>query len=301
MKKEFEEFEDLTAKIFSILVGKGHTVERDIKLEGPDGPRQIDVLIESNFGPLSVRTMVECKDTNRKITITDLDQLHSKRTDVSADVAVLVSRKGFTKKAVSKAKRLGIKLYTAHEAMSKKWGFEIDIPVVIEELTPKFSIYMEVYLNKGNTLSKNLTINEIPIIEKFYEVWNNDKLNSEVNGAEVLDYLGISQPFYLKDVKTQENLLIDDIDFKVSLERLYYLGNLRDLGNSLLLDNIMNGEKDVIFDMEKIKNYRKSFAMYEVYADLPVNGLVTVRCTSKEIMQISKIKGSIDIKKIPDT
>lgn len=66
------EFEELIEHVLRVLTAgePDVTVERDVKLLGADGPRQIDVVIRSAVGPFPLTTIVECKDYGRKVDVT---------------------------------------------------------------------------------------------------------------------------------------------------------------------------------------------------------------------------------------
>ncbi len=100
-----DEFERLAERIFKIMTaGPGVTVERDVQMPGADGPRQVDVLVRSSVGPIELTTIIECRDSKRKLNLTSVDGFHSKMQDALASKRVLVSRKGFSSKATQKAK-----------------------------------------------------------------------------------------------------------------------------------------------------------------------------------------------------
>ena len=85
-------------------------------IQGPDGSREIDVLIEGTAAGQRRRIQIECKDYNpksRPIGIGTIDALESKHRDLGVDVSLLCSNAGFSAEAVSKAKRVGIGLVGA--------------------------------------------------------------------------------------------------------------------------------------------------------------------------------------------
>ncbi|MDO8971924.1 MAG: restriction endonuclease, partial [Saprospiraceae bacterium] len=140
--KEGLKFEHLATEVFTILCKdrEFEKVEHNVFLDGPDGPRQIDVLISGSVGPFEVKTIIECKDYDNNVNVIAVDALYSKLLDVNAQKAVLVARKGFTSGAKKKAKRLGISLCTIHSMDQEKWKFEIEIPILITECAcEKFS------------------------------------------------------------------------------------------------------------------------------------------------------------------
>lgn len=86
-----EKFEQLTAEIFKALTARNEfeSVSKNVKLPGPDGDREIDVLITGKVGPFAVKTIVEYKDYKKKVNVQVVDALHSKMVDVCANKAVL--------------------------------------------------------------------------------------------------------------------------------------------------------------------------------------------------------------------
>ncbi|HYV39628.1 MAG TPA: restriction endonuclease [Gemmataceae bacterium] len=84
------------------------TVEVGVWIDGPDGRRDLDVVIRckrSDFPPV---VFIECKDWNRPIGIAFIDALDSKRRDLGASIAMICSNSGFTAEALHKAARVGI-------------------------------------------------------------------------------------------------------------------------------------------------------------------------------------------------
>lgn len=266
--KDFEKFEDLTAKIYNLLGKQGYEVKRNVKLPGPDGDRQIDILIEGKLGPIDVRTIIECKDYKSLINVTKVDELHSKMQDVKAHVAILVARKGFTKGAVKKAKRLGIKLNTVHQAVTQKWNFDIDIPIVIEELTPDIRFSMNLTLDEGHSVrTDTVVINDIDIMEGFSNCWNVDL--EPCPDKDWLSEMGVIAPYYVRDPKNGQIYSITDLSLKVEVVTKYFFGNLKELKNSFLLKEIIEKKNTVIFDVKELGNYKNIFSPHNSLAQLP--------------------------------
>jgi hypothetical protein len=79
--------------------------------EGPDGQREIDVIVEGAVGGVARKVQIECRDYNnegRPIGIGAIDALESKHRDLGMDVSFLCSNAGFSKDAIRKAQRVGI-------------------------------------------------------------------------------------------------------------------------------------------------------------------------------------------------
>jgi hypothetical protein len=103
-------YEELTEKVFKILYATHGNAEilRDVMMEGIDGPRQIDVLIKVVIADITHNIIIECRDFNKRLSITHIDGFESKMKDVRANLGILVSPKGFAKSAITKAKRYPI-------------------------------------------------------------------------------------------------------------------------------------------------------------------------------------------------
>jgi DNA-binding XRE family transcriptional regulator len=120
--KKGREFELLTEDIFLKLRNdeRFEQVERNVIINGPDGPREIDVLLTTESFGIKIRTVVECKDFKTKVGVGIIDSIVSKMQDVGASKGIVVSRSGFSSQAIAKAKRNGLSLFTAHEAILGK-------------------------------------------------------------------------------------------------------------------------------------------------------------------------------------
>lgn len=88
--------------------------------EGPDGRRDMDVVIEGTLNGKNIKTVIECKDYDKvktgNVGIEIVDALDSKRHDLDCDFAVICSNSGFTKPAISKGKRKNIGLISILKA-----------------------------------------------------------------------------------------------------------------------------------------------------------------------------------------
>jgi Restriction endonuclease len=66
------------------------SVELDVKLSGPEGPRQIDVLLRYDVENKELLTIVECRDYAKRLDIKQIEEFHSKLMDFDAK-GVLIS------------------------------------------------------------------------------------------------------------------------------------------------------------------------------------------------------------------
>ncbi len=131
MTKAGNAYQELAA-----LVAKALDPEADIQtgqwIEGPDGDREVDVAVRGTVDGAPHFIHIECKDWKRPVDIQAIDNLDSKRHDLSADAAILYSNSGFTKNALRKAERVGIDAVSAIAA-----GNQLVRPVIERELVAK--------------------------------------------------------------------------------------------------------------------------------------------------------------------
>jgi hypothetical protein len=100
-------------------------------VDGPDGRRDMDVLITGKIDQKNYRILIECKDYDPQKTgpvdIGVVDGLDSKRRDLDVNGAMICSNSGFTEGAIRKAKRVNIGLVSILKANDPQ------VKVVIQE------------------------------------------------------------------------------------------------------------------------------------------------------------------------
>jgi len=127
MPKRTNEYQELVALIERALSGKGAKVTQsaEVKVDGLETLREIDVLIEDNVGTYQVRIAVEARDTKRKVDLSAFDKFlgqYRGECRVLVDKHVLVARAGFTKGVIEKAAKTDVELLTLAEAKGKDWS-----------------------------------------------------------------------------------------------------------------------------------------------------------------------------------
>jgi hypothetical protein len=280
---ESVEFEKLTAEIFSILRNNPsyETVIHNTTLQGKDGPRQIDILLIGKIGPLEILTIIECKDYNKNIDVTTVDALHSKMEDVNAHKAVLVARKGFSKQAIRKSKRLGITLCTAYKAQSEKWEIPIELPVVIEEITPLLKPAFTLITDKQLILDNKalFAINDINILSEFKNDWNNDSIainNKNIDELYEWQPKNIIPPFFIRNT-SNEIIFIKDVSFHYTLLKTYYFGYLNKLNNTKAIQFIIEDNINLLYNISDLINYKSNFMKYNSLKAIPNNKAFMLR------------------------
>lgn len=253
-------FEKLAESIFNKLVKNPlyEKVEHNVKLKGADGDRQIDVLVSSESVGVKFLTIIECRDFHRKLSISNIDGFHSKLLDVNANKGIIISRKGFSTKAIAKAKRLGISLCTADETENDSWQSAIDLPILLEELClQEFNIKATHYPGLIGKLSKEsiLEINGINILELINEKWMKAEFNIESkSGFQKLNFPELREPLLSKTIEGIEfNFKSMEITGKVRAK--FYRTSISKLEGTQILENLTEGKKYIFIDVNSLKKF----------------------------------------------
>lgn len=124
--KKWKVFERLVARLYVINmendVGDTATIIWNDKIPeiNSSRPRQVDVSIRFKRGFHTYLTVVECRNTNSPIEVSDVEAFVEKIRKIGADKGVMVSLKGFQAGAVEAARQGKIDLFVLMEEV-KKW------------------------------------------------------------------------------------------------------------------------------------------------------------------------------------
>jgi hypothetical protein len=126
VSKKGKGFERVVAEVVKAM-DPWATVRQGEWVVGPDGRREMDVVVSGTADGQERTVLIECKDFHPRRTgpvgIGYVDALESKRHDVRVDVALMCSNAGFTKDAIRKAKRVGIGLISVMRKGDKRIRF----------------------------------------------------------------------------------------------------------------------------------------------------------------------------------
>ncbi|MEW8626987.1 MAG: restriction endonuclease [Candidatus Thiodiazotropha sp.] len=294
--KQGKQFERLTEKIFCQLVKNPEyeNVEHDVLLDGKDGARQIDVLITAQVAGIELKTIVECKDYKGKVSIGEIDKLHSVIQDVNANKGVVVSSNGFSSKAINKAKRLGISLYTAHEALSEKWKIDIEIPILVIEISSvEINPSLEGQILKEITFHETAIfhVNDVYVLEVFAEHFNGlspDELMSLKQTGNVYYPPVLEHPLFIRDSRGGK-IAIDDYSIVFNINRKYYFGYLNEQNDVLAIKDIIENGLKVMFKPDVILDYKTTFTEVQEN-EIPSVGEIKVACQAKLLIDESQVQ-----------
>jgi hypothetical protein len=122
MPARSNEFQQLIRDIERQLNTTARVTESLMLADATGDVREIDVAIEFTSGTHAVRIAVECRDHARRADVTWIEQLRGKYETMDVDKIVAVSRGGFTKGAIVKARTYHIRALSLEDAEHEDWG-----------------------------------------------------------------------------------------------------------------------------------------------------------------------------------
>ncbi|MGE3659549.1 MAG: restriction endonuclease [Mycolicibacterium sp.] len=116
MPKRSNEFQRLVAML-TMLKSDGATVHESVEVMeiASQERREVDVVAFGKVAGHQTAVFIECRDWKRPQDVQWVEQARTKFDDLAANVKILVSSSGFTKTALTKAARYGIKTITPAE------------------------------------------------------------------------------------------------------------------------------------------------------------------------------------------
>lgn len=87
--------------------------------------RQFDVVIRGQFAGQSLLGVIECKDLSKKVGTPEIDAFVTKASDINANFKIIVSKRGFSKPAIQKARHYGIQTLSLIPQDEVNVGFKV--------------------------------------------------------------------------------------------------------------------------------------------------------------------------------
>ncbi|MEO3723468.1 restriction endonuclease [Pseudomonas syringae] len=250
------------------------SVERDVKVEGPDGLRQIDVLVKHEHAGVAYTTIIECRDYAGKLNVTHLDAFASKLVDVKASKGILVSRKGFSKTAVQKAGRLGIGLCVVDNADTMLKQLVVAVPVIVKVIHP--SLQVQTMMKNDSTERKVLasaltTINDVPLRNLVIQELRDGVINLP-DEAQVFDWTPrtLIPPFFVRDA-SGEKVEVPWFTVSLHLDVWYLFGHTDNLPDFVSQTRVGDSTHNVFMPSRFKMGLNQSFARYDQYSEIPYN------------------------------
>lgn len=180
---DWKAFEKLAAKILRELSPTAQVTWND-SLYGHDTEkrRQIDVSIKANFEGFTSLVIVQARDWKTRADVNAVGEFASVVRDVRATKGILICKKGFTSTARTYARNIGIELLNIHDAQSRDWKLDIQIPILWIEQGPQAIVKMrftlkkktDILLDKRNApmLSQDQGKTALDILSTIESRWN---------------------------------------------------------------------------------------------------------------------------------
>jgi hypothetical protein len=119
------ELETIVARIQQMLDTKSRVTRNEWLVDRLGNRRQYDVVVRGEFGGRSVLGVIECKDHSRKKGPDAVEAFAKKTDNLRTNLRCMVSRKGFTKQALTVARHEGIECLSLLPDDPKAVGYSI--------------------------------------------------------------------------------------------------------------------------------------------------------------------------------
>lgn len=170
--KDWDGFEQLIADLHK--TGNKISVKRNIKMIGKSGVnRQIDIVLSQKDGLYEIKTIIECKYWNKKITRSVVDSLISTINDLNVQKGVIFTKIGCQSGAKKYAKYMNIDIFQIRELTNKEWGLPGRIVDFYMHYISKTISDLKIEFLNPSDVPPNLDIHiptlnpKIPIISKM--------------------------------------------------------------------------------------------------------------------------------------
>lgn len=134
MEKEWRELELLVEKIERTLSPEGAIIKSpDFLIDKTTGSkREVDISIRFGVGSSDILIVIECRNRNNVQDVRWIEEIKTKHADLGTSKLIAVSKKGFSKDAVKKAKVHGIELRTFDEitdSIIRNWNDKLVVEI----------------------------------------------------------------------------------------------------------------------------------------------------------------------------
>lgn len=245
-KKKGTAYEELVATIIGSFFHENCTVKQGSWVDGPDGRRDMDVLIEGLIENKKLKILVECKDYDKSKTgragIELIDALDSKRHDLLIDRCLICSNSGFTDPALRKAKRKGIGAISVLKSGDGRVKIEIIEKIFyqivnIENFTCSFHLHKR---SEGFDIS-SVQYKKLPVYLWVQQRMSLHAINTTVrkNNNLVNKYFRFKHPLQVKS--KGRKFLLSSVEGTMAITNTWYSTDVR-LDAKSAIYNYLSGQ-----------------------------------------------------------
>lgn len=122
MPHRTNQFQRVIASIHSQLDSKAIVTESKMLRElTTENEREVDIVIESSVGDCNIIVSIECTARSRPASVEWVERMWAKHRNLPTDKLVLVSKSGYYRPALVKAKEFKIDTFTLEQARDVDW------------------------------------------------------------------------------------------------------------------------------------------------------------------------------------
>lgn len=275
-RKDGKEYESMVLWVYKSLCRDERlsSVEHDVRVAGPDGERQIDVLVRHVHAGIEYITAIECRDYSGKLSVKHVDEFASKIIDIKASKGVIVSRKGFSKTAIQKARRIGISLCSIDSADTTLKDMVVEIPIIVKVIEPTIrckTLVANDGVQRKIYASAMTTINDTPLRNLIIQELRDGTIpapdETKVQAWVPKDF---KPPYFVRDA-TGEKVEVIGFEVNLHLSIWYLLGNTDCLPDSVTQTYVGSSVCNVFVPDRFKVGLNSSFARYDRRSDIPIN------------------------------
>lgn len=244
---QWAKYEELAHKIVEELMPHAVVTLDDHRYgHETETPRQIDVSAKWADAEKDYLLIVQVKDLSTPADVNTVGTFRSVIQDVGAHKGILICSAGFTKKARTYARNLGIAIYQLHDASSRDWALELTVPILWTTLNPEVHLSarfatsvagrLRMAANEGFTFSEDGGETRTTMRDYFSRIWNDGDLDRTPGSHGGHSRTGLDIPYLDSQGKEVWGKL--DFEFTYEVRRQSWLGQYRPKDCRGLLDFI---------------------------------------------------------------
>lgn len=263
LEPKWKRFEMLVADIQKDLAPDGFKVTPNDKILGKDSEvlRQIDVSMRGSVGQFELLMVMDAKDYKEPVDVKVLEEFIGLVQDVRAQKAGIVSAKGFSKAAVTKAAKVGIDLFSVIDSGEHEWKTLISLPAACEvtELTgfqvefsgvpfEPFSLSMDAVMNPRQVELFTKDGIKLGTIDQCLEkIWWSGEIEFGAGVHRNLELVG--NPVYIEDAEVEGGFCATNLTAHLHVKKRFFHGEVP-LKEVRGLRNEINGRTSIVKNMK---------------------------------------------------
>jgi hypothetical protein len=176
--KPWENFEQAVASVQRLLSPDAEVTHNEKIPDLKNRRRQFDVVIRGNWAGHKILGVIECKDKGRPVDMPQIEGFITKSRSVRANIALIVSRSGFSGDAISLAKDNGIGTLSLLPDENANAGFLVGVQSYVR-IFEWSHLQVVIFFEEKAPLDEPLDIDSIRYANRKVVDWFKKKLANE--------------------------------------------------------------------------------------------------------------------------